>query len=227
MVGKKSSSINEQKLLLFSKLRKEVQDDRILDAMMGVPRENFISMDILDKAYDDVALPIGHDQTISQPLMVAIMVSALMVGRSDNVLEIGTGSGYLTAILSRLANNVDSLDRVPELLSAASVKLEELNCKNVNLMPASAYLGCKERAPYDAIILSAAAPKLPNILLDQLKNGGRLVIPVGSQDSQELMRVIRNIEDYSIHVLTSCKFVPLIGKDAWSLQDLKHEIDDI
>ena len=144
MVGKKSSSINEQKLLLFSKLRKEVQDDRILDAMMGVPRENFISMDILDKAYDDVALPIGHDQTISQPLMVAIMVSALMVGRSDNVLEIGTGSGYLTAILSRLANNVDSLDRVPELLSAASVKLEELNCKNVNLMPASAYLGCKE-----------------------------------------------------------------------------------
>ena len=136
MVGKKSSSINEQKLLLFSKLRKEVQDDRILDAMMGVPRENFISMDILDKAYDDVALPIGHDQTISQPLMVAIMVSALMVGRSDNVLEIGTGSGYLTAILSRLANNVDSLDRVPELLSAASVKLEELNCKNVNLMSA-------------------------------------------------------------------------------------------
>ena len=227
MVGKKSSSINEQKLLLLSKLRKEVQDDRILDAMMGVPRENFISMDILDKAYDDVALPIGHDQTISQPLMVAIMVSALMVGRSDNVLEIGTGSGYLTAILSRLANNVDSLDRVPELLSAASVKLEELNCKNVNLMPASAYLGCKERAPYDAIIVSAAAPKLPNILLDQLKNGGRLVIPVGSQDSQELMRVIRNVEDYSIHVLTSCKFVPLIGKDAWSLQDLKHEIDDI
>ena len=99
MVGKKSSSINEQKLLLFSKLRKEVQDDRILDAMMGVPRENFISMDILDKAYDDVALPIGHDQTISQPLMVAIMVSALMVGRSDNVLEIGTGSGFIVSPL--------------------------------------------------------------------------------------------------------------------------------
>jgi len=214
---------NEQKTLLFNNLRKEVQDDRILNTMMSVPRENFIDSDIRDKSYDDVALSIGYGQTISQPLMVAIMVSALMVGRSDNVLEIGTGSGYQTAVLSRLANNVDSIDRIPELLSAASVKLEELNCKNVNLMHAGVDLGCKQRGPYDAIIVSAAAPKLPNSLLEQLKNGGRLLIPVGSQDSQELMRIIRNVEDYSIHVLTSCKFVPLIGKDAWSLQDLQSE----
>jgi len=155
--------------------------------------------------------------------MVAMMVSALMVGRSDNVLEIGTGSGYQTAILSRLANSVDSIDRIPELLSSATVKLEDLNCKNVKLLTAEVSLGCERRGPYDAIIVSAAAPKLPNSLLEQLKNGGRLVIPVGSQDSQELMRIIRNVEDYSVHVLTSCKFVPLIGKDAWSLQDLQPE----
>lgn len=223
MVSNKNSSFNEQKTRLFNKLRKEIKDDRILSAMMGVPRENFINSDMREKAYDDVALPIGYGQTISQPLMVAIMVSALMVGRSDNVLEIGTGSGYQTAILSRLANTVDSLDRIPELLSSASVKLKELNCKNVKLLTAGVSLGCEQRGPYDAIIVSAAAPKLPNSLLEQLKNGGRLVIPVGSQDSQELMRIIRDIEDYSVHVLTSCKFVPLIGKDAWSLRDLQPE----
>ena len=223
MVSNKNSSFNEQKTRLFNKLRKEIKDERILSTMMGVPRENFINSNMREKTYDDVALPIGHGQTISQPLMVAIMVSALMVGRSDNVLEIGTGSGYQTAILSRLANSVDSIDRIPELLSSASVKLEGLNCKNVKLLTAEVSLGCERRGPYDAIIVSAAAPKLPNSLLEQLKNGGRLVIPVGSQDSQELMRIIRNVEDYSIHVLTSCKFVPLIGKDAWSLQDLQPE----
>jgi protein-L-isoaspartate(D-aspartate) O-methyltransferase len=223
MVSNKNSSFNEQKTRLFNKLRKEIKDERILSTMMGVPRENFINSNMREKTYDDVALPIGYGQTISQPLMVAIMVSALMVGRSDNVLEIGTGSGYQTAILSRLANSVDSIDRIPELLSSASVKLEDLNCKNVKLLTAEVNLGCERRGPYDAIIVSAAAPKLPNSLLEQLKNGGRLVIPVGSQDSQELMRIIRNVEDYSIHVLTSCKFVPLIGKDAWSLQDLQPE----
>ena len=223
MVSNKNSSFNEQKTRLFNKLRTEIKDERILSTMMGVPRENFINSNMREKAYDDVALPIGYGQTISQPLMVAIMVSALMVGRSDNVLEIGTGSGYQTAILSRLANSVDSIDRIPELLSSASVKLEDLHCKNVKLLTAEVSLGCERRGPYDAIIVSAAAPKLPNSLLEQLKNGGRLVIPVGSQDSQELMRIIRNVEDYSIHVLTSCKFVPLIGKDAWSLQDLQPE----
>ena len=223
MVSNKNSSFNEQKTRLFNKLRKEIKDERILSTMMSVPREDFINSNMREKAYDDVALPIGYGQTISQPLMVAIMVSALMVGRSDNVLEIGTGSGYQTAILSRLANSVDSIDRIPELLSSATVKLEDLNCKNVKLLTAEVSLGCERRGPYDAIIVSAAAPKLPNSLLEQLKNGGRLVIPVGSQDSQELMRIIRNVEDYSIHVLTSCKFVPLIGKDAWSLQDLQPE----
>ena len=223
MVSNKNSSFNEQKTRLFNKLRKEIKDERILSTMMSVPREDFINSNMRAKAYDDVALPIGYGQTISQPLMVAIMVSALMVGRSDNVLEIGTGSGYQTAILSRLANSVDSIDRIPELLSSATVKLEDLNCKNVKLLTAEVSLGCERRGPYDAIIVSAAAPKLPNSLLEQLKNGGRLVIPVGSQDSQELMRIIRNVEDYSVHVLTSCKFVPLIGKDAWSLQDLQPE----
>lgn len=223
MVSNKNSSFNEQKTRLFNKLRKEIKDERVLSTMMSVPREDFINSNMREKAYDDVALPIGYGQTISQPLMVAIMVSALMVGRSDNVLEIGTGSGYQTAILSRLANSVDSIDRIPELLSSATVKLEDLNCKNVKLLTAEVSLGCERRGPYDAIIVSAAAPKLPNSLLEQLKNGGRLVIPVGSQDSQELMRIIRNVEDYSVHVLTSCKFVPLIGKDAWSLQDLQPE----
>tara|TARA_B000000460_G_scaffold248994_1_gene228132 strand:+ start:219 stop:893 length:675 start_codon:yes stop_codon:yes gene_type:complete len=223
MVSNKNSSFNEQKTRLFNKLRKEIKDERILSTMMSVPREDFINSNMREKAYDDVALPIGYGQTISQPLMVAMMVSALMVGRSDNVLEIGTGSGYQTAILSRLANSVDSIDRIPELLSSATVKLEDLNCKNVKLLTAEVSLGCERRGPYDAIIVSAAAPKLPNSLLEQLKNGGRLVIPVGSQDSQELMRIIRNVEDYSVHVLTSCKFVPLIGKDAWSLQDLQPE----
>jgi len=220
MSSNENLSFNNEKELLCSKLLREVDDHRVVRTMMEIPRERFVNSNMQEKSYHDVALPIGYGQTISQPLMVAIMVSAMMIKRSDNVLEIGTGSGYQTAILSKLAKKVSSVERIPQLLSQASNKLEGLKCNNVNLSIAEEELGCPKRGPYDAIVVAAGSPKLPEALLQQLKDGGRLVIPVGSHDSQELMRIIRKVSDYSIHVLTSCRFVPLIGKDAWSVHDL-------
>jgi len=211
--------LRSAKKRLFESIRTEVKDERVIRAMERVPREHFVPANLRKRSYEDSALPIGYEQTISQPLMVAIMVSALMVRRSDTVLEVGTGSGYQTALLAELAGRVVSVERLPKLSADAGERLAELGYSNVALHRAGRELGWPAGAPYDAIVVAAGAPRLPRDLMDQLAPGGRLVVPVGPADNQELMRVIRGARDFSIHTLGGCRFVPLIGAGAWAEDD--------
>ena len=204
---------------LLAQLRAEVDDQRVIRAIMRVPREEFVPDNLRVCAYDDSPLPIGRGQTISQPLMVGLMVSALMVTRADRVLEVGTGSGYQAAVLAELAGHVVSVERIPELMAGAAEALGRTGYANVEVREAGVELGLPEEAPFDAIIVAAAAPKVPTSLIDQLSEGGRLVVPVGPIESQELMRVIRGPRGLSIHTLGGCRFVPLIGRGAWDEDD--------
>jgi protein-L-isoaspartate(D-aspartate) O-methyltransferase len=204
---------------LFESIRAEVSDERVLRAMERVPREHFVPADLRNRAYEDSALPIGRGQTISQPLMVAIMVSALMVRRSKTVLEVGTGSGYQAALLAGLAGRVVSVERLSELSAEAGERLAGPGYSNVALHLAVSELGWPARAPSAASVVAAGAPRLPRNLMDQLAPGGRLVVPVGPADTQELMRVTRGPRDFSIHTLGGCRFVPLIGDGAWAEDD--------
>ncbi len=209
---------------LFDEIRSEMDDERVLRAMMRVPREEFVPANQVRRAYENSALPIGKGQTISQPLMVALMVSALMVRRTDTVLEVGTGSGYQVAVLAELAGRVVSVERVRELSEGAAERLARLGYGNVELQLAGRELGWRPGAPYEGIIVAAAAPRIPRALIEQLAEGGRLVVPVGSPEAQELMRVIRGKKDISIHTLGGCRFVPLIGEGAWDENDPDLEL---
>lgn len=209
---------------LFDEIRAEMDDERVLRAMMRVPREEFVPAHLGRRAYENSALPIGSGQTISQPLMVALMVSALMVRRTDTVLEVGTGSGYQVAVLAELAGHVVSVERVRELSEGAGERLARLGYSNVELREAGRELGWRTGAPYEGIVVAAAAPRIPRVLIEQLAEGGRLVVPVGSPESQELMRVIRGTKDISIHTLGGCRFVPLIGEGAWDENDPDLEL---
>ncbi len=204
---------------LLAQLRAELDDERVIRALLRVPREEFVPDDLRSRAYADSALPIGWGQTISQPLMVGLMVSAMMVTRADRVLELGTGSGYQAAVLSELAGAVVSVERLPGLLSGAAERLRRLGYANVEVRGAGPDLGWPDGAPFDAIVVAAGAPRMPTALIDQLSEGGRLVVPVGPADSQELMRVIRGPRDLSVHTLGGCRFVPLIGRGAWDERD--------
>lgn len=204
--------------LLFS-LRQEIRDTRVLDAMASVPRELFVPPQLSLSAYLDGPLPIGLGQTISQPLIVAMMTEALSLKGSEKVLELGTGSGYQTAVLAHLAAEVVSLERIPELQQRAGQTLHKLGIRNVTLLLAGRLLGYPEGGPYDGIVVTAAAPRVPSDLLAQLKEGGRLVIPVGSRDEQDLLRVVRNGEQFPFDNLGKCRFVPLIGTGAWQETD--------
>lgn len=200
---------------LFKKLRKDVGDDKIIEAMQAVPRELFVPNDYRYLAYEDVALPIDEGQTISQPYIVAAMVSALELRRTDRVLEVGTGSGYQAAILARLAREVVTVERIEILADQARARLHDLGCANVTVHLAGEELGWPEQAPYDAIIVAAAAPKLPTVLQDQLAQLGRMIVPVGQIDAQDLVKVTRTRHGLSVRTFGGCKFVPLIGQDAW------------
>jgi protein-L-isoaspartate(D-aspartate) O-methyltransferase len=200
---------------LISQLAAEIPDKRVLSAMSRVPREIFVPAGLADSAYENVPLPIGLNQTISQPYIVALMTASLELSPLKKVLEIGTGSGYQTAILAELAGKVVTTERIPELLQKAKTVLELLGYKNIEIHSAAETLGWQDGAPYDAIIATAGAPKIPDILLKQLAGEGRLVIPVGSRYDQELHLIIKHpkvIEDIN---LGGCRFVSLIGKDAW------------
>jgi protein-L-isoaspartate(D-aspartate) O-methyltransferase len=201
---------------LIKQLSAGIKDKRVLDAMVKVPREMFVPFEVRQYAYEDRPLSIGHGQTISQPYIVAIMTEALSLSGRDKVLEIGTGSGYQTAILAQLAGRVITTERVPELVETSREVLDELGCKNVAVYRAGDRLGWPGEAPYDAIMVTAAAPKIPEGLLKQLKVGGRLVIPVGSIYEQQLCRVIRKKTRNYIKNLGGCRFVPLIGREAWT-----------
>lgn len=201
---------------LIQHLRHEIDDERVLDAMARVPREIFVPSLSRQFAYDDRPLPIGEDQTISQPFIVALMTQALVLSGKEKVLELGTGSGYQAAILAELARQVITVERMPKLARKARQTLKSLGYTNVEVNIATKELGWPEEAPYDAIVVTAAAPRIPQGLLDQLAIGGRLVIPVGSRWEQDLLQVIRQKEEMTVKNLTHCRFVPLIGEDAWS-----------
>ena len=185
------SGLEEERRRLLDLIRERLGDARVLRAMEQVERSDFVPASSEDLAYEDIALPIGEGQTISQPYIVALMVDALELRATDRVLEIGTGSGYQAAVLSRMAGEVVTVERLPSLARSAQLRLEALGMDNVSVHVSGPELGWPAQAPYDAIIVSAAAPKLPRRLVDQLVVRGRLVVPVGSRESQELMKVVR------------------------------------
>ena len=200
---------------LIAKLSLEISDKRVLEAMRRVPREAFVPQDQYYAAYEDRPLSIGFGQTISQPYIVALMVQALELKGGDKVLELGAGSGYEAAILAELAREVVTVERISELVEGAKRALEKLGYSNVKVHLASRELGWSDEEPYDAIIVSAGAPTIPQILLNQLSFGGRLVIPVGSRWQQDLLKVTKRRKGNKVENLGGCYFVPLIGEGAW------------
>ncbi len=200
---------------LISQLSSEIRDKRVLDAMSRVPREKFVPAESRNLAYQDSPLPIGWEQTISQPYIIAIMTEALELTGNDKVLELGTGSGYQTAILAELSRQVITVERVPALADSARKVLESLGYTNIEIHIAGDTLGWEKGAPYDAIIVTAGAPCVPDELIAQLAIGGRMIIPVGSRHIQELCKVVKEKDRNRIHKLGGCRFVSLIGKGAW------------
>ena len=200
---------------------RDIRDSAVLSAIGRVPRHEFVPAEWRHLAYTDGPLPIGFDQTISQPYIVAYMTQAAEVAPTDRVLEIGTGSGYQAAILAELAREVWSVEIVPELAARATAQLAALGYRNVHVRAGDGYLGWKEHAPYDAIVVTAGGPDVPRSLLQQLAVGGRLVMPVGSTPrSQRLMRVVRTgQETYDREALEDVCFVPLIGAEGWPARE--------
>lgn len=199
---------------LIERLReKNIQNESVLEVMRSTPRHIFVDEAMATRAYEDTALPIGLGQTISQPYIVARMTEALLEGGPlDNVLEIGTGSGYQTALLSRLVKRVYSVERIEALQQQARLRFQELGLRNIRLKYSDGNWGWDDYAPYDGIIVTAAPAKVPKPLFDQLKVGGRLVIPVGEQeDSQHLLIVTRTEEGFDSKTLDLVSFVPLLG----------------
>lgn len=186
--------------------------------MRRVPRELFIPVSVRHLAYEDIPLSIGEGQTISQPFMVALMTQALELTGEEKVLEVGTGSGYQTAILGELSHWVISVERFESLMEGARRVLDWLGYTNVTIHSAQETLGWPDEAPYQAIIVTAGAPEVPQDLLDQLEIGGRLVIPVGSRFDQDLLQVIKTEKGITNRQMGSCRFVPLVGKGAWPLE---------
>ena len=208
--------LSRSKIALLAELAYDVSDRRVLEAIASVPRERFVPRELRPYTYENRPLPIGHGQTISQPLIVALMTQGLALQGNEKVLEVGTGSGYQAALLSHLAREVVSVERVPELAAKAGRVLAELGYANVSAHTAVDTLGWPQEAPYDAIIVTAAAPRVPHELVAQLTPGGRIVIPVGRRDVQELVRVVNGSEGPTLTSLSPCRFVPLLGPGAWS-----------
>jgi len=200
---------------LVEHLSTEIRDERVLAAMARVPRERFVPPGGQHLAYEDMPLPIGLEQTISQPYIVALMTEALELTGSEKVLEVGTGSGYQAAILAKLAQRVITTERLPALAKAARKVLSSLGYTNIEVHVAKETLGWQREAPYDAIMVTAGAPRVPVDLLAQLAVGGRLVIPVGSRYVQELYKITKRRRKNIVQNLGGCRFVSLIGKDAW------------
>jgi len=200
---------------LVEHLRYEIKDERVLGAMLRVPREVFVPKACQDASYEDRPLPIGHGQTISQPLIVAMMIEALELKGDEKVLEIGTGSGYQAAILAELCRWVVTVERHSDLAEKARQVLDSLGYRNIEVHLAGDRLGWPEGAPYDAIVVAAGAPRVPKGLVAQLAPGGRLLIPVGSRYEQQLLKVTERHGRTEIEDLGPCRWVPLIGEEAW------------
>jgi protein-L-isoaspartate(D-aspartate) O-methyltransferase len=200
---------------LIEQLNTEIKDKRVLAAMSRISREIFVPSESRRLAYEDRPLPIGHEQTISQPFIIALMTEALELTGNEKVLEVGTGSGYQAAILAELSRQVITVERLPALAETAKHVLDSLGYTNIVIHIAEETLGWKSEAPYEAILVTAGAPHIPNELLAQLAIGGRMVIPVGSRYVQELCKVTRRQDKNVVKNLGGCRFVALIGKDAW------------
>ena len=200
---------------LIEKLSTEIKDTRVLSAMSRIPRELFVPAANRHQAYEDKPLPIGWKQTISQPYIIALMTEALEIIGNEKVLELGTGSGYQTAILAELSTKVISVERLPFLADTARTVLDRLGYKNIEIHLAEETLGWQQDAPYNAIMVTAGAPSVPNDLITQLEVGGRMVIPVGSRYLQELCKITKRQDKNVIQNLGGCRFVSLIGKNAW------------
>lgn len=193
-----------------------IRDKRVLDAMAKIPRHLFVEEGLWDQAYGDCPLPIGEGQTISQPRMVALMTAALALRGQERVLEIGTGCGYQTAIVCELAREVYSIERLAGLSHRARRHLYDLGCMNFQLRIGDGTLGWPEAAPFDVMLVTAGGPRVPEPLLAQLSpDGGRLVIPIGSETAQDLVRIVRRGDQYTQEHLTGCRFVKLIGAAGW------------
>lgn len=194
-----------------------ISDSKVLDAFSKVPRHEFVPEELKRSAYDDYPLPIGDAQTISQPYMVALMTECLRLKGKEVVLEIGTGSGYQAAILGEIAKIVYSVERFPELAQRADKLLRSLGYSNINIKVGDGTLGWEEFAPYDGIVVTAGAPDIPSSLVKQLKDGGRLVIPLGRDGFGQVLTVVERAgKSVNISEICACTFVPLVGKEGWA-----------
>ncbi len=202
----------ERQIMVENQLRaRGIRDERLLNAMARVPRHEFVEAHYRDQAYEDHPLPIGAGQTVSQPYIVALMLELLRLDSSSKVLEIGTGSGYQTAVLAELGAHVYSMERHAQLAREAQQRLSSLGYNNVNVLVGDGTEGLAEYAPFDAIIVSAAASQIPDPLFDQLREGGRMIIPVGPPEAQELQLVRKREGKSLVTLLEGCRFVPLIS----------------
>lgn len=214
---KDDSYEQRDEMIQYQIANRGVKDKQVLDAMRSVPREEFVSEQLREVAYEDTPLPIAAQQTISQPYMVAAMIEALELNGGEKVLEIGTGSGYSSAVLAEIAGDVFTIERIHELAEQAQSVLSKLHYDNVHVSIGDGTLGWAEHAPYEAIVVTAGGPNVPETLKSQLDIGGRLVIPVGStQRHQKLVRVRRVSKDeFQTEQLADVCFVPLVGKEGW------------
>jgi protein-L-isoaspartate(D-aspartate) O-methyltransferase len=218
--------LDEPRRLLVEELRRTgIADERVLAAIGRVRREVFVPAGLAARAYENVALPIGLGQTISQPYVVALMSQELELVGTERVLEVGTGSGYQAAILASLAREVVSVERRPELLASAQRALDALHCANVELHEANGTLGWPAGAPYERIIVTAAGPEVPAALLEQLAPDGRLVMPVGTLKAQRLVLVRRIGAGFEETALGGVRFVPLVGEGGWTEASLSELVD--
>lgn len=215
MLEGKELALKRSEMIEKQLRQRGVTDAAVLAAMKAVPRHEFVPEELRTRAYEDVPLPIGDGQTISQPYIVAAMTAALHLRASDRVLEIGTGCGYQGAILSRLAKEIFSVERRPELALSASARLARLGFNNVHVHCGDGTLGLPEFALFDAILVAAAAPAVPQPLLTQLAEGGRMILPVGDAEHQELQLIEKQGTAFVKSALEGCRFVPLVGYHGW------------
>ena len=205
-----------KQMIEYQLIARGLRDQEVLNAVGAVQREEFIPADLVEFAYSDSPLPIAASQTISQPYIVALMTAALELKPAERVLEVGTGSGYAAAVLSEIVKDVYTIERHKILADTAHKRFEELGYQNIHVLYGDGTLGWPEHAPFDAIVVTAGDPEVPQDYLDQLAGGGRLVIPVGNRETQVLMRITRIGEDeFQEEQMLGCRFVPLIGNHGW------------
>ncbi len=202
-------------MVQFQIIARGIKDKNVINAMLKVPRHLFVKKNFKNRAYDDNPLPIGKEQTISQPYMVAIMTSLLQIKPNHKVLEIGTGSGYQTAILAEIAKEVYTVERIKELSVKSEKLLGELGYNNIHYRVGDGSLGWEEKAPFNGIICTAAAPDIPEQFKKQLANNGKIVIPVGDKYGQQLVRIVKKNNRFISEKFFLCAFVPLIGEQGW------------